>query len=101
MIETKEQYEEVRNQEGCCWYNFEISLGEENGTPIYTITNKNYLGNIIPPSETYLKTIALGLKETYILSVDGIADYLLQTDGIKGDFTKDKLIKVLSVGDFA
>ena len=96
---TKEQYEEIRNQEGCCWYNFEISLGEENGISIYTVTNENYLGNIKTPSEAYLKTIALGLKETYRLTVDGIADYLMQKDGIKDYFKKDKLIKVFSVSD--
>lgn len=88
---TKEQYEEIKIQEGP-WYNHEIMLGEEDDVLIYTITNKDPLINIIPPSDAYLKTMALGLKETYNLSNERIAESLMEKEGIKGNFTMDKLI---------
>ena len=62
---TKDQHEEVKEQEGQPLYDHEICIGEDNGIPIYTITNKRRLNNNIPPNKRYLKTIALGLKETY------------------------------------
>jgi hypothetical protein len=91
---TCEQYEEVRVQERKPWYNHEIFLGEKNGIPIRTITNIEILSNIIPPSEAYLKTIALGLKETYNFTDNEIAAYLIGKEGIKGKFTKDKLTDI-------
>jgi hypothetical protein len=92
---TREQYEEVRNQEGRSWYGKEIPLGENGGMPIYTITNEAVLSNIICPSDAYLKTIALGLKETYNFSEEEIADYLIAKEGIKDSLKKDNLIKII------
>lgn len=89
---TRKQYEEVRNQEGRTWYNEEIHLGEEDGIPIYAITSKNKLSNILPPSDAYLKTIALGLKETCNLTTEEITEYLITKEGVKGKLTKDELI---------
>jgi hypothetical protein len=97
---TKEQYEEVKNQEGE-WYNYEICLGEEYGISIYTITNKYNLNIKKPsegykkPSKPYLKTISLGLKETYNFSKIEIYGYLIQKDGIKSNFTKDELMVII------
>lgn len=91
---TRKQYSEVRKQEGG-WYNREIFLGEEKGIPIFTITNKENLSNALKPSDVYLKTMALGLKETYHLTDEKIAEYLMTKNGIKGDFTKSKLIKII------
>lgn len=92
---TREQYEEVRDQEGRSWYGKEIPLGENGGVPIYTITNEAVLSNIICPSDAYLKTIALGLKETYKLNEEEIADYLITKEGIKDSLKKDNLIKII------
>jgi hypothetical protein len=100
---TKEQYNEVRDQEGegwregRGWYNHEIPLGEKNGIPIFTITNKKNLSNVLPPSDTYLKTMVLGLKETYNLTDEKIAEYLMTKNGIKGNFTKSELIKIIQL----
>ncbi len=92
---TKDQYEEVKRQEGKNWYDHEIFLGkDENGIPIYTITNKTKLKNVVPPSERYLKTIILGLKETYSMSNEEICNYLINKEGIKNYFTYDKLLKI-------
>ncbi|MEM1574166.1 MAG: hypothetical protein QXI49_06735 [Candidatus Methanomethylicaceae archaeon] len=38
---TKDQYYEIKEQEGTSWYNYELYLGEDGNIPIYTITNKN------------------------------------------------------------
>ena len=92
---TKEQYEDVRNQEGRAWYGKEIQLGEEEDVPIYTITIEAVLCNIICPSATYLKTMALGLKETYNFNKQEIADYLINKEGIKDSLKKDNLIKII------
>lgn len=92
---TCEQYEEVRRQEGKSWYNHEIFLGEEDGFPIRTITNKKDLAPYNQPSDGYLKTVALGLKETFNLTNENIAKYLIERSGIQGNFTKDKLINIV------
>ncbi len=59
-----------------------------------TITNEAVLSNIIRPSDTYLKTIALGLKETYNFDKQEIADYLIDKKGIKDSLKKDDLMKI-------
>ncbi len=92
---TKNQYEEVKKQEGRS-YNKEIKLGEDNGVPIYTITNKNDLRNILCPSDCYIKTIALGIKEAYNFDVGKIASYLITKDGISGNLQKDQILKLIT-----
>lgn len=94
---TGEQYKEVKELEGRTSYNHVIKLGEENGIPIYTITNSENLSNVLPPSDAYLKTMVLGLKETYNLTDEIIAEYLMTKNGIKGNFTKSKLIKIIQL----
>ena len=90
---TAEQYEDVRQQEGQTWYDREICLGSECGTPIVTVTNSLVIKNILTPSDAYLKTIALGLAETYDFSQDEIADYLLDKTGIKGALGKSDILR--------
>ena len=91
---TIEQYKHIRNEEGP-WYGKEIPLGENSGVPIYTITNESVLSNTICPADTYLKTIALGLKETYKFNEQEIADYLIDKEGIKDCLKKDNLMKII------
>lgn len=93
---TIEQYKHVRNEEGRSWYGKEILLGDNGGVPIYTITNEAVLSNIICPSDTYLKTIALGLKETYKFNKQEIADYLIDKEGVKDRLKKDDLMKIIN-----
>ncbi len=92
---TCEQYEEVRKQEGKSWYNHEIYLGEEDGIPIRTITNEGILTPCNQPSVGYLKTIALGLKETYGMIKNAIVEYLTEKDGIRGNYTEEQLKKII------
>lgn len=59
------------------WYNKLLFLGRENGYPIFTFTNKDYLKDEInPPHETYHSTIAAGLRETYGMTDLEIKEYL-------------------------
>jgi len=92
---TKDQHEEVKKQEGQSWYDHEICIGEDNGILIYAITNKRRLNNNILPSRRYLKTVALGLKETYNMDNEEISEYLIEKNAIKGNFTKDNLISII------
>ncbi len=92
---TTAQYAEVRNQEGA-WYDHEIPLGTESGSPIVTITNRSVIRNIISPSDAYVNTIARGLRETYHFSDDEIADYLLDKTGIKGTVQKNDMLRKIA-----
>ena len=92
---TNEQYEQIRDQEGCSWYNHEISLGEENGFPILTITNAAILTPYKRPSTGYLKTIALGLKETDNWSNEKILQCLKGKEGINCQIDEDELIEII------
>lgn len=96
MENNKNQYDEVKQQEGDSWYGKEMRLGEEDGIPIYTITNNAVLPNIIRPSDAYIKTIALGLTETYCFTDKEIVDYLLDKKGIKAILQKDELLKIVT-----
>ncbi|MDR9458342.1 MAG: hypothetical protein RI572_13135 [Salegentibacter sp.] len=67
------------------WYGQIIYLGDEEGHPIFTFTNEEYLENEInAPNEHYLKIIIEGLKQTYKLSPSEIQKYLENKTGIKG-----------------
>lgn len=91
------QFVEVWKQEGNSvrWYGKKIFLGEdEENIPIYTITNAAIL-KFDQPSKGYLKTMALGLKETYNLTDEEIAEYLVYKSGIKENFAKDELMDII------
>ena len=93
---TTQQYQEVKDQEGISWYNNEIPLGYDCGIPIYTVTNGAVLPNVLCPSDAYIKTIVLGLRETYKLSDKDIAQYLMGKDGIKGAHQRNSILKIIA-----
>ena len=92
---TREQFEEIKEQEGPTWYSKEITLDEKDGIPIITITNPKKIARIKPPSDRYLKTIIEGLKETYNMESDDIVSYLIEKEGIKNNYTRGQLIKIV------
>ena len=53
------------------------------------------LANILIPSDKYLKTIALGLKEAYNFSAKESANYLIEKLDIKGNLTVNGLLSLL------
>ena len=93
---TREQFSDVWDQEGRGWYDKELPLGQDNdGTPIVTITSSNKLEFNIP-SDNYLKTMIVGLKETYQLSNETILQYLIEKPGIKNNLTREKLLEIIN-----
>lgn len=79
------------------WYGRILFLGEQDGHPIFTFTNKR---NLLPnkPSQAYLKTIIEGLKDLYNLSNDEIVSYFLEKPGISTSYQRlelEQLVKSL------
>ena len=79
------------------WYGNILYLGDEEGFPIFTFTNSRDAGHepFTAPPEAYIKTIALGLRETYNLDKDQICRYLMAKAGVKGNFDADRLSNIL------
>lgn len=63
---TQEQFEQIHIAEGPGpnWYGELLELGEADGYRIRTFTNAGIRPANVP-SDTYLKVMAIGLKETY------------------------------------
>lgn len=77
---TREQYEEVRCQEGPD-YRKKLSLGEIDGVPVYSFTDTRLgVPDKIPSSE-YFSVILAGLRECYdgILSDAEMVRYLIES----------------------
>lgn len=79
--------------EGTMPYPRLLVVGREKGHPIVTFTSSEK--TTLPtnkPSETYVKVIASGLKETYSdWSINRITDYLSQAEGIRDRIPRDRL----------
>ena len=68
-----------------------LNIGSEEGSPILTFTTDRHL-TLNEPSESYLKEIAAGIRETYPqMSDDDITEYLLQADGVRGKIDLAKM----------
>ncbi len=66
------------------WYNKLLFLGYEDGYPVLTFTNKDYLKDEInAPNKHYLRVIISGLRETYNTEDSEIRDYLENIKGVK------------------
>ncbi|OUO57828.1 hypothetical protein B5F74_11645 [Collinsella sp. An271] len=63
---TREQYEQVRDQEGRSgqWYGREVELGTRTGIPMLTFTSADKRPHNAP-SEAYLSTMRLGISEAF------------------------------------
>jgi len=73
---TKEQFDDVRRQEGSDYYPDEINLGLYKGYPAMTFTDKHKQKNMFP-SEAYLNVIKSGIRETYPqLTEEAISSYM-------------------------
>lgn len=75
---TKEQYEEVKINEGPN-YRKQIDLGEIEGLPVYTFTDTQEIVHESMPSVRYFTTILEGLKDSYsgIYSDEALTVYLI------------------------
>lgn len=92
---TRKQFSDVWAQEGKGWYDRKLLLGTgDDGMPIITIT----CGSESPsstPSANYLKTMVMGLGETYQLSDEAILQYLIEKPGIRHNMTKTGLLEII------
>lgn len=55
---TKEQYQDIRNQEGPGWYNQDLLLGSHKGIEVRTLTHASRISPENPPSAAYLQLVA-------------------------------------------
>lgn len=79
------------------WYGKIIYLGKEEGHPIFTFTNEDYLQEEInAPHQYYLKIIIEGLKETYQMTNEEIETYLETKQGIRGFPIAGKLKELIN-----
>jgi hypothetical protein len=75
-----------------------LNIGSEEGSPILTFTTGRHL-TLNEPSESYLKEIAAGIRETYPqMSDDDITEYLLQADRVRGKIDLTKIQRLGSRG---
>lgn len=77
-------------------YNTIIFLGMKDDFPIFTLTAKDKVQEPNKPSKSYLKTIIMGIKETYQLIDEEIGDYFISKSGIAGNYTKEELIRIIT-----
>lgn len=78
------------------WYGNLVFLGSNSGASIFTFTNaKNLDAEVNAPDVNYLRTIAIGLKETYNMENTAIENYLKSKTGITGTTMVDKLEEIL------
>lgn len=83
---------------GAGWYGRIIYLGTKKKCPIFTFTSPKLLNEILPttPGEIYLRTIGRGIKQTYGLKEEEIADYFLTKPGVNGFWSRESLLERLS-----
>jgi hypothetical protein len=81
------------------WYGNLIYLGTQNDFPIFTFTNQDNISETNKPSENYLRTIIRGIQETYNLSTTEIVDYFISKSGIKNNFSREQLTKIIEGSD--
>ncbi|MBN2892482.1 MAG: hypothetical protein JXL97_11490 [Bacteroidales bacterium] len=72
-----------------------LYLGDEDGYPIFTFTSHFDETEFVKPDILYLATIGAGVKETFKISTEEVADYFMELDGIKQNYTKNDLQKQL------
>ena len=81
------------------WYGKIINLGIIEGYPVLTFTAEWDDDKITynSPDQTYLKTIANGIRETHkYLSEDEIIDYFISKEGIKGKISKKTVLNYIT-----
>jgi len=72
-------------------YDCVVNLGQQDGFPVLTITAAA-LPLPAPPAEAYLRSMVLGLTETFGLAPDEIADYLTPARGLDGVWNRARLL---------
>jgi hypothetical protein len=77
------------------WYGNLLYLGQQNGYPIFTLTNKESKQDFTRPSRNYIKTIYQGIKEAHNLDIKTIFEYLKTKKGIDGFYSDEELMNII------
>ena len=89
--------DERRHDTGSGRYESLHLVGELEGVPVLTFTTPHPAAlQRNSPSEAYLTTIALGLRESHGLSDAAICDYLLARPGVRPAWRRERLLAALS-----
>ncbi len=78
------------------WYGNLLYLGQQNEFPIFTLTNENESQPFTKPSESYIKTISDGIKETHHFDNKKIFEYLKTKRGINGNYNDKELLDIIN-----
>jgi hypothetical protein len=76
-------------------YETVLRLGVRDGVPMFTVTHGD-VGELVPapPSATYVRWIAAGLRESHGWDGAQIATYLAAAPGVKESWAEDELVAV-------
>jgi hypothetical protein len=94
---TVDQFSDIWNMEGKSLYNEKMDLGrDKENIPVYTITSKTNLKPNLP-SNKYLKTMVIGLKETYKLADEEIVDYIISRLDTNSGVDRERLHDIVNL----
>lgn len=97
---TEEQFQDIWDQEGRKKHNLRLGLGwHADHCPIDTFTSSQVKDDT-KPSEGYIQTIVLGLKETFAFNSRQSLDYLLRLRGIVGRIPADRLRLIVESANY-
>jgi len=96
---TWEQFRQIWDQEGKGRHDMMLDLGwHSDHCEIATFTSSRK-AEPRRPSDEYIQTIVLGLKETFSFSAKQTVEYLQAIEGIKGVISPDKLEAIAHSAD--
>jgi hypothetical protein len=78
------------------WYGKLLHLGDDNGYPVFTLTNEITLQESSRPSAAYLKTIVKGIKLSLKHSTVDLVDYFITKRGINGNYSVEELTTLIN-----
>ncbi|MDN3669089.1 hypothetical protein QWY93_07095 [Echinicola jeungdonensis] len=77
------------------WYGKLLYLGKDSDAPIFTFTHQKTIPTKVRPDENYLKTLIQGLQESHSLGDQEIVDYLIEKEGVKGNYSRDGIKQLI------
>lgn len=74
-----------------------LYYGEKDGFPIITFTSSAADRPYTKPAASYLKMIALGLRDFHKLTDQEMSEYLITKPGIAGNYSESELDAIIRV----
>lgn len=78
------------------WYGKLLFLGYDSLIPMFTLTSESDDLPVTKPSIPYLTTIIQGLSQSFRLNKLDITGYLLEKNGISGEYTKSEIDEIVN-----